>query len=386
MVRAYPGRLKAMPTRVAVLTAAATMAAATTATAGIFGPEPTAVSTRGANGPSGSPAISGDNRTARYVAFNSFATRLVPHDTNGASDVFVYNRFTRQLVRASVGPHGAQANGASANPALDGSVQRSPRCVAFQSQATNLSGLDHDRHWDIYVRDLEAHTTRLVSRGVRGSAVDPAISGDCRKVAFTAAGRIYVGNGLRGGRPHYLARGTNPSVARDGSAITWERGHGVWLERLGHKVRVAKIGGNPHVSDAGSSRNWAVVYDSPTDVYMKVFRSSGRAFKTLLVSGHGGHSLGGISHNGGVTAYGWPRGIVVFENTRGGESTLWYMNLHSGNIDDLAHAPAPGDEPAFRDIATSARANYAVFSSTASFPGDSNGGTQDVFLKFLGGK
>jgi hypothetical protein len=57
------------------------------------------------------------------------------------------------------------------------------------------------------------------------------------------------------------------------------------------------------------------------------------------------------------------------------------MNLHTGNIDDLAHAKSP-----IYDVATSARANYAVFSSESSFPGDTNGPTQDVFLKFVGGK
>ena len=114
---------------------------------------------------------------------------------------------------------------------------------------------------------------------------------------------------------------------------------------------------------------------------MKAFRSAGGAFTTKLISGRAGHSLGGTSHNGGITAYAHPRGIVTFTNTQNGHTTLWYMNLHSGNIDDLAHTDAE-----IFDVATSARANYAVFSSTGTFSGDSNGPTQDVFLKFLGGK
>jgi hypothetical protein len=354
------------------------------ASARIFGPEPTAVSSsanRPANAPSGSPSISGDNRVVRYVAFHSFASNLTPGDTNGALDVFLYRRTTRAIARVSVTNSGHQANGASGNPAVDGSVQGAPRCVAFQSQATNLAAGDRDRSWDIYVRDLRARKTRLVSRGIRPSAVDPAISGDCRQVAFTAAGRIYIGNGLRGGQPHYVACGTNPDLSLDGSALTWERGHGVWLRRRGRTSRVAAVGGNPHVSDGGASRIWSVAYDGAQDVWMKIFRSRGGAFKTKLISGRGGQSLGGTSHNGGITAYAHPRGIVTFTNTQNGQTTLWYMNLHTGNIDDLAHT---GGE--IFDLATSARANYAVFSSTGSFPGDSNGPTQDVFLKFLGGQ
>ena len=369
-----------MPSRIPriLAVAPALLVAGGTATAGIFGPEPTAVSS--SNGPSGSPAISGDNRSVRYVAFHSFARGLVPGDTNGALDVFLYRRSTGAIKRVSVSNSGRQANGASANPALDGSIRRAPRCVAFQSQATNLAAGDRDRSWDIYVRDFKARRTRLVSRGIGPSAVDPAISGDCRKVAFTAAGRIYMGNGLKGGKARFFAKGTNPSVARDGSAVTWERGHGVWLRRGGRTSRVAAIGGNPHVSDGGASRNWAVVYDGASDVWMKVFRRRGGAFKTRLISARDGHSLGGTSHNGGITAYAHPRGVVLFTNTQGGQTTLWYMNLHSGNVDDLAH----GGE--IFDVATSARANYAVFSSNSSFPGDTNGPTQDVFLKFLSGK
>ena len=362
-----------MSKRLAIAAAlVAVLAAGTVAHAGIFGPEPTAVSA--GHAPSGAPAISGDNRVVRYVAFHSFASDLTPGDTNGALDVFVLRRATRKLTRVSVSSTGRQANGASGNPALDGSVQHAPHCVAFQSQATNLAAGDRDRSWDIYLRDLRTRKTRLVSRGIGPSAVDPAISGDCRQVAFTSAGRIYVSKG--GGKPRFLAKGTNPDLALDGSAITWERGHGAWLKRDGRTSQVAKIGGNPHVSDGGSSRTWAVVYDTASDVYMKAFKRTGGSRKTVHVS----RGLGGTSHNGGVTAYGLPRGIVMFTNTQGGQTTLWYMNLHSGNIDDLAH----GGE--IFDVATSARGNYAVFSSTSSFRGDANGSTQDVFLKFLSGQ
>src|SRR5436190_3438513 len=267
-----------------------------------FGSEPVAVSAAatsvGNPGPSGAASVSGDNRVVRYVAFHSFASDLVPGDTNGAEDVFVYKRAANKIVRASVTSNERQANGASANPAVDGSVQRAPRCVAFQSQATNLSAGDHDRAWDVYARDLKAGVTRLVSKGIGASAVDPAISGDCRQVAFTAAGRIYVGNGLKAGKPRFVARGTNPDVSLDGSALVWERGHGVWLRRKGHTTRVAAVGGNPRVSDGGASQLWGVVFDTPQplvkgdrgsnfDVYLRDFKKTGGVKRTRLMSGRG---------------------------------------------------------------------------------------------------
>src|SRR5437763_8806656 len=384
-----------LPRRASAVVIALAVVAAPAVLARTFGAEPVAVSA-GTHAPSGSPAISGDNRVVRYVAFHSFASNLVPGDTNGVQDAFLYTRATGQIVRVSVSSRGAQANGPSADPAVDGSVQRAPRCVAFQSDATNLVPGVHDGQWHIYVRDLRARTTRMVSGGVPGSAVDPAISGNCRRVAFTANGRIYVGNGLRGGHAHYVAHGTNPDLSLDGSALAWESGHGVWLHRVGHTARVAAVGGNPQVSDGGASRVWAVVFDTPAaltagdsgsnfDVYMRNFKATGGVRKTMLISGHNGRTLGGDSHNGGVTAYAWQRGLVAFQTTTGNETTLWYMNLHTGNIDALAHTAAGGPtDPGIPDVATSARANYVTFSSPWSFQTGSSGPTQDVYLKYLG--
>ena len=365
------------------------------AVAGVFGPPPKDLTARARGGPAGSPAVSGDDRTVHYAAFHSFASNLVKGDTNGTEDVFVYNRFNGQTLRASVSSSGRQGNGPSANPALDGGIHSAPHCVAFQSQATNLAPGDRDRSWDIYVRDLRSHKTRLVSQGIGPSAVDPAIDGNCRQVAFTAGGRIYIGSGS-GGRPRFLSKGTNPDVSRDGSAIAWERNHSVFFRRSGRVSQVAAIGGNPHVSDETQGAIWGVAYDAPShskgghgggrggggngggqngggfNVYMRVFKARGPARRTVLISGSHGRSIGGDSHNGGITAYAPIRGIVPFTNTDGGQTTLYYANLHSGNFDDLYHADGDG---AITDVASSARANYVVFAA--------NG---DVYLKLLSKK
>ena len=412
----------------AVLTlAAGLLAASGSAIGAIFGTNPVPVSvgvsgpSAGAsvagNGPSGGAAISGDDRRGSYVAFHSFAANLLPGDSNGTADVFVYRRPRGSrgtsglddgparpagaLARASISSREQQANGPSVNPAIDGSVQSAPRCVAFQSQATNLAAGDRDRNWDIFVRDLRSGTTRLASRGLAVSAVNPAIDGRCRQVAFESGGRIWVSNARRSSRPRRVARGGNPDFSLDGSALVWERGGGVYIRR-GHArkrtSRVSPAGMNPAVSDAGSSRVWAVVFDTRTrlargdgndgfDVYVRGFRQRGGPIGTDLISAsrRGGQSLGGDSHNGGITAYAWHRGILVFVNNQGARSTLWYRNNNSGNIDNLAAAdsPVPG-RPAIFEPYTSARANFVAFSSVAdSFRFDGNGAGQDVFLKHL---
>jgi hypothetical protein len=381
------------------------------ASANIFGTQPIPISVgphgEGANGPSGHPAISGDDRKARLVAFDSLASNLVGGDTNGVSDVFVWRRPRGQaglrlnrparpsgsLERVSVSSRGAQGNGASSNPSVDGSMHHAPHCVAFQSTASNLAPGDDDSVSDIFVRDLSSDRTLLVSRGIAAGAGNASIDGGCNRVAFQAGGRVWVAR-VRGGRPYSLGSGGNPSFARDGSAIVWEQGGGVMLRAGGHTVRVAGDGSDPHVSDRTDGR-WGVVFQTAArltrndtnpgfDVYMRIVDGDGSVHGTDLISAwrRGAGSLGGTSLAGGISVYGAVRGIVTFANLRGGSDTLYYRNNHTGNIDDLAHAS--GGPFSIFDVATSARANFVAFSSTYSgFHFDRNGSQQDVFFKAL---
>jgi hypothetical protein len=94
------------------------------------------------NGPSASPSVTGDGR---FVVFASEANNLVKGDSNGWSDVFLRDTCigaastcVPATIRVSIGPDGAEANGASFSPAIgpDG------RFVIFNSWATNLVRLD----------------------------------------------------------------------------------------------------------------------------------------------------------------------------------------------------------------------------------------------------
>ncbi len=122
---------------------------------------------------------------ARWVALSSWASNLVPGDTNGRADIVVIDRQTGARELASVNDQGAQANGECNTPSLspDG------RFVAFMSSATNLHPLDTDGAADIYVRDRLLGTTSLASiaaNGVKGTGYtrDPRISADGRYVIF----------------------------------------------------------------------------------------------------------------------------------------------------------------------------------------------------------
>ena len=145
------------------------------------------------DGASQRPQLSGDGR---YIVFESFATNLVAGDSNGAMDVFRHDRVTGETVRVSVATGGAQGTGISRDAKIsdDGSL------VAFTSSAFDLVADDANGVSDVFLRDLAAGTTTRLSVSFTGSDADlasaePALSGDGRFVAFSSqATNLVVGD------------------------------------------------------------------------------------------------------------------------------------------------------------------------------------------------
>ncbi|MFZ1413730.1 MAG: hypothetical protein WAS73_04000 [Defluviicoccus sp.] len=151
-----------------------------------------------ADGNSVDPSISADGR---FVAFESDAGNLVPGDTNAPADVFVHDRQTGTTERVSVDSAGNQADGSSGDP----SISADGRFVAFVSYASNLVPGDTNAPADVFVHDRQTGTTERVSvdsagnqadyRGFYVWSDDPSISADGRFVAFTSrAGNLVPGD------------------------------------------------------------------------------------------------------------------------------------------------------------------------------------------------
>jgi hypothetical protein len=136
-----------------------------------------------ANGPSRDVSLSAG---ANLMAFDSEATNLVPGDTNGFSDVFVRDAKRGTTTMVTVARGGGPANGASSDPV----VSADARYVAFRSSATNL--VTGAPETGIYLRDLRAHTTTLVSKDANGAALPLVIPGP---IVISATGRFVVFSG-----------------------------------------------------------------------------------------------------------------------------------------------------------------------------------------------
>jgi hypothetical protein len=134
----------------------------------------------------------------RYVAFTSYATNLVPGDTNGEPDVFVKDLQTNAIVRVSVATGGAEFPQPSGDDGVD--ISADGNIIVFASRAPLAPGDTNQCSTanpappagacpDIYVHDRGAGTTTRVSVSTGGTQGDypsatPKISDDGRYVVF----------------------------------------------------------------------------------------------------------------------------------------------------------------------------------------------------------
>lgn len=152
-------------------------------------------------------ALSADGR---YVVFSSDATRLVPDDTNGMTDMFVHDRQTGQTTRVSVTSSGGQSSAFASGIA----ISADGRYVGFNSLATNLVAGDTNNFLDAFVHDRQTGRTRRVSVTPDGTQGNQHLYLD----SLSADGRYVV---YGGAASNLVAGDTNN--AGDVFVVDWQR-------------------------------------------------------------------------------------------------------------------------------------------------------------------
>lgn len=173
----------------------------------------------------GTPAGNSDNASisdsGRYVAFSSLSHDLVPDDTNNVGDIFVRDLAAGTTVRASLSDDDFEIPIESS----DGQVSDDGRYVTFWSNDWHLVRGDTNFDTDVFVRDLQAGTTRLVSTssdGVQGKSgsKQPKLTSDGRYVVFTSFATNLAAGDTRNNWDVFrkdLRTGTTTLVSRNNS-------------------------------------------------------------------------------------------------------------------------------------------------------------------------
>ena len=256
----------------------------------------------------------------RFVVFASFASNLVPGDTNGFGDVFVRDRRAGVTERVSVGARGVQANGDSnlgfaAAPAIsdDG------RFVAFKSDASNLVKGDRNNLTDVFVHDRATAATESISAD--GGGDDPGISPDGNFVAFETRGfdgdfadDIYLRDRATGALERI-------SVSHDGSEL---------FSPSEDPVVATAPNGRPIVAFASGAPN--LVSDDGTNIDVFVRDLSGPTPRTELISVSSDEQPVGefnTSRNPAITGDGR---FVAFQSDAQNFTAVPHYDVHHGHL------------------------------------------------------
>jgi Tol biopolymer transport system component len=326
---------------------------------------------------SGSPSQTADGR---FVVFFSYATNLVPEDTNGYCDAFVRDRQLGTTERISVSSSGNQANGGSYCP----SVSADGRFVAFLSLATNLVPGGTGPWSQVFVRDRLRGTTELASVSLSGEPGDfdsyyCSVSADGRFVAFLSSAGNLVPGGTIGKQKvfvHDLLTGTNEQASVSSSGEP-ENGLSWWccVSEDGRFVAFESDATNLVPGDANGDR----------DVFVRD-RLAGTT-ERVSVSSSGGEGNGpsfgpSISSDGRYVSYKSSASNLVTGDANGCQDVFLRDRLAGGT--ELVSVSSRGEQGNLDSWASclSADGRYVAFTSSAAnlVAGDTNG-CWDVFVR-----
>jgi uncharacterized repeat protein (TIGR01451 family) len=137
------------------------------------------------NGLSGQGKVNPDGT---FIVFTSAAANLVPGDTNGFEDIFLYEIATGAIRRVSLAEDGSQGNGLS----QEGSICEGGRFVSWTSDADNLVAGDTNNERDNFFYDVVQDKIRIISVTQNGLPANMKshrshLTPDCRLIAYASA-------------------------------------------------------------------------------------------------------------------------------------------------------------------------------------------------------
>ena len=259
----------------------------------------------------------------RLVAFQT-RSKLVTEDTNGASDVYVHDVQAGTTRLVSVASDGMPGNDDSG----EASISADGRHVVFWSEAPNLVPSDDNEATDVLVHDLETGITDRVSVATDGAE----------------------GSGA--------ASRSNSDISADGRFVAFSSA------------------ASNLVPDDTNSQADVFVHDRATGVTERVSIASDGT------QGTSGSFYPSISADGlHVAFFSFAAGLVPEDANASND--IFVHDRETGTTErvSIASDGTEGNSHAFRDPSISADGRYVAFSGVATnlVPGDANG-AEDVFV------
>jgi Tol biopolymer transport system component len=319
------------------------------------------------------------SENGRYVVFSSFSDATEADEGGG---IFLYDLTDHHLERVSVNDSGQAAD----ELCLDPSISPDGRFVVFDSIANNLDPRASHDNWQLFVRDRDLGTTRLLTVDRTGGEANDesgnaALSADGRYIAFDSWASDLVAGDINDSLDVYLrdtVKGSNvrisvpdprlpfefdadseaPSISADGRYIAFssEAGNLVLGDTNGSEdvfVRDVQAGTTTRVSVSSSGE------EGDQSSYSASMSADGRyvAFASVaahLVADHPAHNAD-----------------IYLHDMQTGETTLVSEVPGGGTVTGDSESPKLSGDGRF----------IAFVSSVANLvPGDTND-ADDIFLR-----
>jgi Ca2+-binding RTX toxin-like protein len=317
----------------------------------------------------------------RFVFFNSSATNLVGGDTNGALDVYMRDTLTGVTTRVSTASDGSQATGASQNVDVTGDGH----FIGFQSTATNLVGSDSNGFSDAFVKNLSTGAVTRVSVAddesqANGNSLVARLSDDGNRASFVSSASNLVATDTNGAVTDVFVRDIAAGTTTLVSASTGGgSGDGTSFG--------ASISGNGRyvVFESNATNLVAGDTNGATDIFVRDLQTN----TTTRVSTAGDGTQGdALSSQSSITADG--RYVVFFslasnlvQGDTNGLRDIFLKDMVTGTVTRLSVA---ADGSQLNDLSNtpqiSADGHYVTYQSQATNTGvgtEGNGTGFDVF-------
>jgi len=322
------------------------------------------------------------------ITFCSKSSKLVAGDTNGCSDVFIYDRHTEVIKRVTVTSTGAEGNGDS----YGGYLTQDHRFVFFESYASNLVANDTNNQKDIFCTDLttgQVTRVNVASDGAQanGDSTDAFATPDGRYLAFESDATNLVPNDTNGSKDIFLRdrqTGTTSriSVASDG---TQANGHS-WT--TGGPSPNTSANGQLVVFASDASNLVAGDTNGATDIFYHDMKTGKTALVSVATTGgsaNGSSDDPYISQNGRYVVFSSNASNLVAGDTNGCRD-CFMRDLQTG-VTTRVSVGSDGKESNAESTQASISddGRYIVFQSDASsLVANDNNNATDIFVRSIG--
>ncbi len=247
------------------------------------------------------PSLSGDGR---FVVFESDASNLVPDDTNGRTDLFLYDTQSKSMRLISKSSNGTQQTGGGVITTCNAAISRDGSTVVYVSESIGLVDGLQTHVSRLYAIDVASGAIELLTRPDldNDGALTPSINEDGTKIVFISNSTNINAHASGLFQTYLLERPSNTvtllSADSQGGASNGNSARGV-ISSDGNWVlydsTAANISGAP--LPAATSHFQAYLLDLQSGVQKLVSADAGG------LPGDGSSLVGSISADGGSAVF-----------------------------------------------------------------------------------